>query len=77
MNLLVFGAEFFANLQKWNVIVALVLAVAAFVLMLFANKIVAKLFPDRNKEELLSASLKIKIVCAVVAVCACLLAVLF
>ena len=45
--------------------------------MLFANKIVAKLFPDRNKEELLSASLKIKMVCAVVAVCACLLAVLF
>ena len=71
------ATDFFVNLSKWNVIVALVFAVSAFVLMLFANKIVQKRYPDKTEEERLSVSLKIKIGCALVALCACLLAVLF
>ena len=77
MHSLALMSEFFRNLQKWNVIVALVLAVIAFVVMLLANRIAAKLYPDRDKDAQLTVSIRIKVVCAVIAVCACLLAVLF
>ena len=70
-------AGFFERLGQWNVIVALAVAVTAFVVMLVTKKLVARLWPDRPEEARLKLELRVKIVCAVLAVAACILAVAF
>ena len=72
-----FLVDFAERISKWNVIVALAVALIALAVTLCARPMVNRWGKDRSVDQKEKIILRIKVVCTAVMVAACLLSVIF
>jgi len=64
-------SEFIDRISKWNVILGLVIAIAAFILMLFGAKIINALFQNKSDDVKGTYLARFKIMCLILVLLGC------